>query len=280
MDHGFVWLGAEPNAVPWPADRSWRRRPPPALAGCADLHVHTVWSDGAQTPEEIVQAAAGHVDVVAITDHDEIGGGLIARAFARERPELGVEVVVGEEISTRNGHLIGLFLEECVPAGLPASRTIELIHAQGGLAVAAHPFHPVRGRARGQPGLPQLLPDLPLDAVEVVNNAGVFSCLYDAWAALRNLEWMLPVTAGSDAHDVWYVGGAVTRFPGQDAGALHDAILARHTQVQVAWAWTANKLPRHLRIQFRSLLRFLTLGYRRRHMRPLVEVIPAVRSTS
>ena len=51
----------------------------------------------------------------------------------------------------------------------------------------------------------------------MVNNAGVFSCFYDAWAALRNVEWMLPVTAGSDAHDVWYLGSAVTGFPGRDA---------------------------------------------------------------
>ena len=132
----------------------------------------------------------------------------------------------------------------------------------------------MRGRGRGQPGLPNLLPDLPLDAVEVVNNAGVFSCLYDAWAAMRNLEWMLPVTAGSDAHDVWYVGSAITRFPGQDAGALCGAIRAGQTQAQVAWAWSPDKLPRHLRLQFRSLLRFLALGYRRRRMRPLVEVVP------
>jgi predicted metal-dependent phosphoesterase TrpH len=251
-----------------------------AGAGRADLHVHTLWSDGAQAPEAIVQAAAGQLDVVAITDHDEVQGAVIAREFARAHPELGVEVVVGEEISSRSGHLIGLFLEERVPPGLSAGRTIELIHAQGGLAVAAHPFHPVRGRARGQRGLPQMLPDLPLDAVEVVNNAGVFSCLYDAWAAMRNLEWMLPVTAGSDAHHVWYIGSAVTRFPGRDAAALRTALMAGDTQAQVARALSADKLPRHLRLQFQSLLRFLTLAYRRRRMRPLVEVISSVRSTS
>ena len=114
--------------------------------GRADLHVHTVWSDGAQRPEVIVEAAHDRqVDVVAITDHDEIRGALRARDWAREHPELGVDVVVGEEISTLNGHLLGLFLEECVPPGLSALDTISEIHAQGGLAVAAHPFHPLRG---------------------------------------------------------------------------------------------------------------------------------------
>lgn len=94
-------------------------------------------------PRTLVKRAAGRLDVLAITDHDEIRGALVARHFARARPELGVEVVVGEEISTQNGHLLGLFLEELVPPGLPALTTIERIHAQGGLAVVAHPCHPM-----------------------------------------------------------------------------------------------------------------------------------------
>jgi predicted metal-dependent phosphoesterase TrpH len=73
-------------------------------SGRADLHVHSYWSDGAQSPEAIVRAAAGRVDVVALTDHDEIRGALRARVFAAAHPELAVDVVVGEEISTLNGH--------------------------------------------------------------------------------------------------------------------------------------------------------------------------------
>jgi len=99
--------------------------------------VHSLYSDGGQAPEAIVRAAAGRLDVVAITDHDEVAGALRARDFAREHPELGVDVVVGEEISTLNGHLLGLYLSERVEPGLAACDTIRLIHAQGGLAVAA-----------------------------------------------------------------------------------------------------------------------------------------------
>jgi predicted metal-dependent phosphoesterase TrpH len=226
--------------------------------GRADLHVHTVWSDGAQRPEVIVEAAHDRqVDVVAITDHDEIRGALRARDWAREHPELGVDVVVGEEISTLNGHLLGLFLEECVPPGLSALDTISEIHAQGGLAVAAHPFHPLRGVSRGHVSIGRMIRDLPLDAIEAVNNAGVFSAPYNAWAALRNLELMLPVTAGSDAHDVWYVGSAVTRFEGFDAVALRRALLAGRTRAHVDWSWTAGKLPFHLAVQVRAAYRFL-----------------------
>jgi predicted metal-dependent phosphoesterase TrpH len=236
--------------------------------GRADLHVHSHWSDGAQAPESIVMAAARRrLDVLAITDHDEIRGALRARDFAAAHPTLGLEVVVGEEISTLNGHLLGLWLSERVPPGLPALRTIELIHAQGGLAVAAHPFHPLRGAARGHRSLGTLVPDLPLDGLEVVNNAGVFSPLYDAWAALRNVEWMLPVTGGSDAHDIWYLGSGVTRFRGHAAADLRAALHDGRTRAHVAWSWSASKMPRHLHIQLRSLFRFLMLS--RQRMEPV-----------
>jgi predicted metal-dependent phosphoesterase TrpH len=195
--------------------------------GRADLHVHSRWSDGGQSPEEVVRAAVGRVDVLALTDHNEIGGAIQARAFAREHPELGVDVVIGEEVSTLNGHLLALYLEERVPSGLSAAQTIELVHAQGGLAVVAHPFHPIRYRRPGRPCLATLVPDLPLDGIEVVNNSGFSARLYDSWAALRNAEWMLAVTGGSDAHDVAYVGSAVTRFAGRDATSLRRALLER-----------------------------------------------------
>jgi len=238
--------------------------------GRADLHVHTLWSDGAQRPEEVVAVASERVDVVAITDHDEIRGALRARDWARERPELGVDVVVGEEISTLNGHLLGLFLEECIPPGLSALDTIGEIHAQGGLAVAAHPFHPIRGVTRGHVSIARMIRDLPLDAIEAVNNAGVFSAPYNAWAALRNLELMLPVTGGSDAHDVWYVGSGVTRFEGRDAESLRRALLAGRTRAHGDWTWTVGKMPYHLAFQLRAAYKFL----RRERQRVTVGTLP------
>jgi len=246
------------------ARRRKRRRRGVAPSGRADLHVHSIFSDGAQHPDDIVRAAAGRVDVVAITDHDEIRGAQRARDFARDRADLGVDVVVGEEISTLNGHLIGLYLSELVPPGLSAARTIELIHAQEGLAVAAHPFHPIRGAARGHYSVGRMVPDLPLDAIEVVNNAGVFSWLYDALAALRNVEWMLPVTAGSDAHDVWYLGSAITRFAGGNAQSLRRALVTGRTRAQVDWSWSLTKMPKHARFQWRAAVKFLWLCRQRK----------------
>lgn len=160
--------------------------PPQPPAGRADLHVHSRWSDGGQTPEAIVRAAAGCLDVVAI------------------------------------------------------------------------------GTARGHRSIGRLIPDLSLDAIEVVNNAGVFSQFYDARAALRNLEWMLPVTAGSDAHDVWCLGSAFTVFPGHDATDLRRALGTGRTRAVCNWSWSVSKMPRHLHIQVRSVLRFLRRWRQRR----------------
>jgi hypothetical protein len=86
---------------------------------------------------------------------------------------------------------------------------------------------------------------------------------------VHNLEWMLPVTAGSDAHDVWYLGSAVTRFPGRDGGALRAALAASQTRAQVAWSWSADKMPRHLRMQLRAMIRFLRLCRPRMDMEPV-----------
>ena len=59
----------------------------------ADLHVHSSWSDGVDTPEELVRAASGRLDVLAITEHDEVRGAHIARDFAGAHPELSVDVI-------------------------------------------------------------------------------------------------------------------------------------------------------------------------------------------
>ena len=228
--------------------------------------MHSCWSDGAQSPEDLVFGASGRVDVLAITDHDEIRGALRARAFAEEHPELGVEVVVGEEVSTLNGHLLALWVKEFVPPRLSAERTIALIHAQGGLAVAAHPHHPLRYNARGHRSLATLMQDIPIDAVEVVNNSGFSSWLYDARTVRCNASWKLAVTGSSDAHDVRYVGSALTRFPGRDAQALRHALLTRATDAHSNWTWTARELPRHFGVKVRSFRRFVIP---RRRLQPM-----------
>jgi predicted metal-dependent phosphoesterase TrpH len=105
-----------------------------------DLHTHSSASpDGSLTIEDYrAMLAGGRLDCVAVTDHDTVTMAL------RARSELGDKLIVGEEISTADGEIIGLFLREKVTPGLSLGRTVELIHKQGGLVYVPHPFETIR----------------------------------------------------------------------------------------------------------------------------------------
>ena len=109
----------------------------------ADIHVHTRYSDGHSSVAQVLEYA-DHIGlhVVAITDHDTIDGALEARRMARG---FNVEVIVGEEVSTADGHLLVLFLERALPPGRPAPETIAAAHEQGALCIVAHPFDRLAG---------------------------------------------------------------------------------------------------------------------------------------
>ncbi len=199
------------------------------LLTTADLHLHTTYSDGtASVPETLERAAQLGLQVIAITDHDEIAG---AREAARLSSDYGVAVVVGEEVSTAEGHLLALFIDDWLPPGRPAAETIAAIHAQGGLAIAAHPYDwaiPSLGAA----GLRRrLATDWPLDAIEVFNASlsGLRSrCNRAAQRAAADLG--VPAIAGSDAHSTATIGRGVTSFAGNTVDDLYRAI--RSGQVQ------------------------------------------------
>ena len=199
--------------------------------GRADIHVHTRHSDGRASVREVLERASTNprLDVIAITDHNTIQGGLEA---ARLAPAYRVEVVVGEEITSLEGHILGLFLEGAVLPGLSAGETVAAVHAQGGLAIAAHPFAPrhdhVRGVGRVPMGLGGALRRVPFDGVEVVNSFPLFAPAN--WLARRTQSASgMAATGGSDAHVVEAVGKGYTRFPGRTAADLARAIRERRT---------------------------------------------------
>src|SRR5579862_1937821 len=105
----------------------------------ADLHMHTRYSDGRPTVRSLLDYVARNtiLQVIAITDHDTIDGALEAQALQAHYP---FEIIVGEEVSSRDGHILALFLRQRVAPGLSAADTVAAIHEQGALAVAAHPF--------------------------------------------------------------------------------------------------------------------------------------------
>ena len=112
--------------------------------GKADMHLHTLWSDGTAAVAELLDwvQEATDLDVIAITDHERIDGAQRALDL-HARGSYGFDLVVGEEITTRRGHLLALFLTDRVRALRPLDESLAAVHAQGGLAIAAHPLAPL-----------------------------------------------------------------------------------------------------------------------------------------
>jgi predicted metal-dependent phosphoesterase TrpH len=193
--------------------------------------MHTTASDGWPTPHELVDHAArrARLDVIAVTDHDTIEGALRARDHAAKRARF--HVIVGEEVSSRDGHIVALFLERRVRPGMSAAATVHAIHDQGGLAIAAHPFWRTQKRTRtpGQVhGVGWLAAELDFDAIEVENGTPGFY-LFNQLAHRLNLGLGAAELGCSDAHILDAVGRAFTEFPGKTPEALREAIDSRTT---------------------------------------------------
>jgi predicted metal-dependent phosphoesterase TrpH len=162
-----------------------------------DGHTHTMWSgDATTTPDELIAALpTSGVDVLCITDHNAVDGAL---RFA-ESGELGdVQVVVGEEVRTTEGELIGLFLTEKIPFGLKPAEAVAAIRAQGGLVYVPHPFDAMR-HCMKQDALVGLARDGGIDIVETCNGKTSLASL-NARAAAFAAEHGLAAAGGSDAH--------------------------------------------------------------------------------
>jgi predicted metal-dependent phosphoesterase TrpH len=187
--------------------------------------MHTTVSDGWPTPQELVDHAArrAKLDVIAVTDHDTIEGALRARDHAARRTRF--HVIVGEEVSSRDGHIVALFLERRVQPGMSAAATVDAIHDQGGLAVAVHPFWRTQRRTRTGPvhGVGWLAAELDFDAIEIENATPGFY-LVNQLAHRLNLGLGAAELGSSDAHILDAVGRAFTEFPGKTPEALRGAI--------------------------------------------------------
>jgi predicted metal-dependent phosphoesterase TrpH len=201
--------------------------------GRADLHVHTMASDGTATVSQVLARAQEQgLDVVAITDHDRVDAAMAARATAISSG-LALEVIVGEEVSTLQGHLIALFVEERVRPLRSLRRTIAEIHEQGGLAICAHPLFPhvlctQEGALRSVAA--DRDPACRPDAVETFNPTIFGTYARDRVTRLAK-ELDLVGVGASDAHVVESVGRAWTSFPGTTAADLKAAILAGSARV-------------------------------------------------
>ena len=182
-----------------------------------DLHCHTRASfDSLSDPAAVVRAAAARgLTHLAITDHERIDGALEARDAAAALRALGAHaptIIVGEEIRTRDGDLLGVFLTEPVPPGLSAHETAAAIRGQGGLVGIPHPFDRFRG------SMAKAVEDFEALAAEVdwieAWNARLMVGDGNGRAAELALRLGIPGVASSDAHTILEVAVASTSVHG------------------------------------------------------------------
>jgi hypothetical protein len=200
--------------------------------GRADLHIHSAASDGVAGIDTILRhvETATDLDVIAITDHERIDAALAAREMASGRG-YRFEVIVGEEITTRSGHLLGLFLSQPVAPLRSMRWSVAAIHEQGGLAIPAHPLVPIPMSASGRSLLALIEdadPAFHLDGLEVFNPTTAGRRWHPRRVAFA-AQHGLAALGSSDAHLPSHIGQATTRFEGRSAADLRRAIEARTT---------------------------------------------------
>jgi predicted metal-dependent phosphoesterase TrpH len=168
-----------------------------------DPHVHSEDSHDGHEPVELILEHASDIglDGVVVTDHDAIAESLRAAELA---PKFGLVGIPGTEVSTRDGHLLALGVEECPPRGAPLSDTVERVWDLGGIAVVPHPFqrsrHGVRKRRIDE-----------CDGIEVYNSM-VFTGYRNRRAKAFAERNGYPKLGASDAHSIRNVGRAYTEI--------------------------------------------------------------------
>ncbi|MHB0874633.1 MAG: PHP domain-containing protein [Anaerolineae bacterium] len=186
-----------------------RRLQLPDGACSIDMHVHTAYSkDSLLSLAELTRAVQQRgLTAIAVTDHNRIEGAL------RLRDSAPFPVIVGEEILTRDGEVIGLHIERAVPRGLSPEEAVAAIREQGGLVYLPHPTDGLRRSVMCASGIACIIDEV--DIVEVVN-ARVFRPADNASArALADLHHKAH-GAGSDSHTAAEIGTAYVELPACD----------------------------------------------------------------
>ncbi|MCZ6535476.1 MAG: PHP domain-containing protein [Chloroflexi bacterium] len=210
----------------------------------ADLHIHTNYSpDSGATPKSIVdQCLRTGLNCIAITDHNTIDGALEVQRIAP------FKVIVGEEVKSSAGDIIGLFLKEAIPRNLTPLETVQAIKAQGALVMMPHPFDRVRPSAVGWDAFETVAPHV--DIIETFNARNLFN-RDDAKAIEVAEKYGLVYAVVSDAHTAKELGRTYNEMPDFDdtpqgfMEALSQATLVtKRTKIVYRFAPVYAKLSR------------------------------------
>ncbi len=207
--------------------------------GKIDLHIHTSYSyDSSSTVPAVLEWAANftELDLIAITDHDELEGAWRAMELA---PKFGIQVIPGCEISTQEGHLLALFLQRPIPPRLSLQETVLRVGEQGGLCVAAHP-EAFMAHGLSRTAIHQALQDPDVRKIMVgveTWNTGLLYQKTNRTAQKIQTEEGLSSTGSSDAHVFWTIGFGYTEFKGKTPDDLRQALINHQT--------TAHRLIDH-----------------------------------
>lgn len=234
----------------------------PQRLGTADMHIHSIASDGTASAAQILDYAESHtdLDVIAIADHERIEAAVECQRLARERGSR-VEVVVAEEVTTRSGHLLGVFLQARLRRNQRLETTVAEIHEQGGLAIVPHPFSAFTKGMRKHAIIRVHVSSDPLvywDALEGYNPSTAGR--YGRTATLRlAAELGLPIVGNSDGHTLDTIGDGRTYFQGSTAEDYRRAIREGTTSGDcVDWGFVREAFiyTRQVRKQARDVTRW------------------------
>src|SRR6266853_921122 len=229
----------------------------------ADIHIHTNLGDGWASPARVVEEATRRgLPVIAVTDHDHVEGAKrVEELIAQQNCPL--QMIMGVEVSTRQGHLLGLFVTKAPKAMRSVEESIEDIREQGGIVIVPHPLGrlvPSLSRAKIDALLDK---GYAIDGVEMYNPSPANASMRSVVRA-ANQQWRLAETGGSDAHFWQHIGAAYTLFPGSSPDDLRRAIIERSARpggqelppvhlpvgayiAQCAWSWFVDPPRRFMR---------------------------------
>ena len=207
--------------------------PGPARGGLgkADLHIHTSLGDGLASVRQIFDFVENYtdLDVIAITDHDDVRGAMEALDLIEGR-KYRFKVIPGNEITTRQGHLLALFVTQEFPMLRSLEWSMAAVYEAGGMVIAPHPLSWLTTSIREKQLLAAHQGKYPFHGIETFNPSYAGRVAHKRVIELNRTILKLPELGGSDAHALSMIGKGYTYFPGRSVEDLLQAIRDKTTE--------------------------------------------------